>query len=78
MTKYAKDQPAGFKNAIERIAIVGVSKLLNNTICTKILIKALRPEAPLDHTSSLPSSKPENTQSRPSPAKTAATNSPRA
>lgn len=27
MVKYAKDQPEGFKNAIERIAIIGVSAL---------------------------------------------------
>lgn len=26
MPKYAKDQAVGFKNAVERIAIVGVSK----------------------------------------------------
>lgn len=26
MSKYAKDQPVGFKNAIEKVAIVGVSK----------------------------------------------------
>lgn len=29
--KYAKDQPAGYKNTIERVAIVGVSKCLNIT-----------------------------------------------
>jgi hypothetical protein len=30
MPKYAKDQPIGFKNAIERVAIVGASTPLNN------------------------------------------------
>jgi hypothetical protein len=27
--KYAKDQPAGYKNHLENVAIVGVSNLLN-------------------------------------------------
>lgn len=31
MSKYAKDQPNGFKNAIERVAIVGVRKSLKGT-----------------------------------------------
>lgn len=30
MSKYAKDQAAGFKNTIERVAIVGVSEYLFN------------------------------------------------
>lgn len=36
MTKYAKNQHVGFKNAIERVAIVGVSKPLNKNITTNI------------------------------------------
>ena len=28
--KYAKDQPAGFTNRIEKVAIVGVSRVENN------------------------------------------------
>ena len=31
MPKYAKNQPVGFKNGIERVAIVGASKPLNTT-----------------------------------------------
>ena len=34
MPKYAKNQPVGFKNVIERVAIVGVSKPLNTTTHT--------------------------------------------
>lgn len=30
MPKYAKDQSVDFKNAIERVAIVGVSKTFND------------------------------------------------
>lgn len=77
MFTYAKNQPSGFKNTIERVAIVGVSNLLSNTTYTTILTNYLRPEAPLERTSLQPSLKPENTQSQPSPAKTAAINSPR-
>lgn len=29
MPEYAKDQPIGFKNAIERVAIVGVRKSIS-------------------------------------------------
>lgn len=39
MPKYAKDQPIGFKNTIERVAIVGVSEHLNNTTYTRKLTK---------------------------------------
>lgn len=35
MPKYAKDQSAGSKNAIEKVAIVGVSHALNKTTHTK-------------------------------------------
>lgn len=77
MPKYAKDQPAGFKNAIERVAVVGVSKPFNSTMYTT-LTNTLRLEAPLDHTLLLPFSRPENTWSRPFPEKTALTNCPRA
>lgn len=78
MPKYAKDQPAGFKNAIERVAIVGVSEPVNNTTYTATLTNAIRLEAPLDRTLPQPSSTPEDTQSRPFPAKIVLTNSPRA
>lgn len=64
MPKYAKDQSADFKNAIERVAIVGVSKPLNNRYTTK-LTNTFRLEAPLDRTLPPPSSKLEDTQSQP-------------
>jgi len=48
MTKYAKNQSVDFKNAIERVAIVGVSKPLNNTAYTTKLTNPLRLEVPLD------------------------------
>ena len=77
MPKYAKDQSADFKNAIERVAIVGVSKTLNNGYTTKLIKKnTFRLEAPLDRTLPPPSSKLEDTQSQPYPAKTATTNYP--
>lgn len=50
MPKYAKNQSVGFKNAIERVAIVGVSKRFNNTTYTTKLTNALRLEVPLDRT----------------------------
>jgi hypothetical protein len=34
MPEYAKDQPTGFKNAIEKVAIVGVSTPLPTTDTT--------------------------------------------
>lgn len=34
MPKYAKNQPVDFKNVIERVAIVGVGKPLNNASYT--------------------------------------------
>jgi hypothetical protein len=34
MPEYAKNQPAGFKNAVERVAIVGVGISLKNTTYT--------------------------------------------
>ncbi|KGO73636.1 hypothetical protein PITC_038310 [Penicillium italicum] len=37
MTKYAKDQPAGFKNAIERIAIVGAGGTIGSHIVAALL-----------------------------------------
>ena len=77
MPKYAKDQSADFKNAIERVAIVGVSKSLNNRYITKLTIP-FRLEAPLDRTLSPRFSKLEDTQSQRYPAKTAATNYPKA
>ncbi|KXG53188.1 uncharacterized protein PGRI_002380 [Penicillium griseofulvum] len=37
MTKYAKDQPVGFKNAIERIAIVGAGGTIGSRIVAALL-----------------------------------------
>jgi hypothetical protein len=34
MPKYAKNQPAGFKNAVEKVAIVGVGISLKSTTYT--------------------------------------------
>ena len=34
MPEYAKNQPAGFKNAIERVAVVGVGISLNSITYT--------------------------------------------
>jgi hypothetical protein len=77
MPEYAKNQPAGFKNAIERVAIVGVSISLLS-IRDTTADSALRLEELLDPTSSPLSLKQGSTRSQPSPAKTAATDSLRA
>ncbi|KAL2824418.1 hypothetical protein BDW59DRAFT_162521 [Aspergillus cavernicola] len=37
MPKYAKDQPAGFRNAIERVAIVGAGGTIGSHIATALL-----------------------------------------
>ncbi|GKZ27440.1 hypothetical protein AbraIFM66951_005450 [Aspergillus brasiliensis] len=37
MTKYAKDQPAGFTNAIERVAIIGAGGTVGVNIVTELL-----------------------------------------
>ncbi|PLB41131.1 aromatic alcohol reductase [Aspergillus candidus] len=37
MPKYAKDQPTGFKNAIERVAIVGAGGTVGSNIVTSLL-----------------------------------------
>lgn len=78
MPKYAKNQPVGYKNTIERVAIVGVSKYLNITTYTLKLINSLRLEVPLDRTSPTPLYRPEGTQSRLFPAKVVVIDSPRA
>jgi hypothetical protein len=48
MTKYAKNQSGDFKNAIEKVAIVGVSKPFKNTRYTTKLTNTLRLGVPLD------------------------------
>lgn len=77
---YAKDQPAGFTNAIERVAIVGVCKPLppSQSTIQDETNKLIRPEVLLALFSLLLSLKLENTPSLPSRAKTAPTNSLRA
>ena len=54
MPKYAKNQSVGFKNAIERVAIVGVSKPFNNTTYIAKLTNTLRLEVQLDRISPTP------------------------
>lgn len=78
MSKCAKDRPVGFKNAIEKVAIVGVSRSILHHHMYGKTNHTLRQEAQLDRTLPTPFSKPENTQSLPFPAKTAITNYPRA
>lgn len=60
MPVYAKDQPDGFTNAIERVAIVGVSTV--GTRHSTTLTDSRRLEAPLGHISQLHFSKQEDTQ----------------
>lgn len=74
MAKYAKYQPVGFKNAIERVAIVGVRGPSATIIYTATLTNALRLEAQLARTLPTPFLKPENTQSQPCRAKTVVIN----
>jgi hypothetical protein len=54
MPRYAKDQFVGFKNAIERVAIVGVSKPISHCMYTIKLINTLRLEAQLGRTLPMP------------------------
>lgn len=60
MPIYAKDQPDGFTNAIERVAIVGVSTV--GTRHSTTLTDPRRLEALLGRISRMPFSKPEDTQ----------------
>lgn len=78
MPKYAKDQSVDFKNTIERVAIVGVSKPLGDRTYETKLNNAFRLEVPLGGILPTPFYRPEGTQSRPFLAKAAGTDSPRA
>jgi hypothetical protein len=50
MPKYAKNQPVGFKNAIERVAIVGVRDPISPITYTTTLTNRTRLEVQLDRT----------------------------